>query len=81
MELSQNNTHFNVMVMNAKEIKIVQDRVLWNLYNTLYLFLKGQVFKKKIFHSQTDAFLTSLRAFAGPGEQPDCRRSEISPHY
>lgn len=28
------------MVMNAKEMKIVQDRVLWNMDETLYLFLQ-----------------------------------------
>lgn len=28
------------MVMNAKETKIVQDRVLWNMDETLYLFLQ-----------------------------------------
>lgn len=32
------------MVMNAKETKIVQDRVLWNMDETLYLFLQIHFF-------------------------------------
>lgn len=41
------------MVMNAKETKIVQDRVLWNMDETLYLFLQIHFFPL-LFHSQTE---------------------------
>lgn len=60
------------MVMNAKETKIVRDRVLWNMDETLYLFLQLH-----FFYFTVRLFLTSLRAFGGPGEEPGCRCSEI----
>lgn len=44
----------NAMVMNAKKMKIVRDRVLWNMDETLYLFL--QLYFFKILQSDRDSF-------------------------